>query len=83
MIPYGREITTFVASSGEIVHINTGSVRAAGADHTEFVDQKMGQLILFQKGRLKRNLQSKGHAKHLAIAASQMFCAAFRLHISV
>ena len=47
--PYGREMTTFVASSGEIVQINNASVRAAGADHTESVGQKMGQLILFQK----------------------------------
>ena len=41
-------------------------------------------LILFQKGRLKRNMQSKGHTKtsKLPYWAAQMFCAAFRPHIS-
>ena len=65
VIPYGREMTTFLTSSGEIVQINNASVRAAGADHAESVGQKMGQLILFLKGRLKRNMRSKGRTKHL------------------
>ena len=49
MVAYGRKMTTFVASSGEIVQINNARVPIAGADHTESVGQKMGQLILFQK----------------------------------
>ena len=60
--PYGREMTTFVACSGDIVQINNSgcSVRAAGAAaHTESLCQKMAQLILFQKGRSHINILNK------------------------
>ena len=50
VVAYGREMTTFVASSGEIVQINNASVPAAGADHTESVGQKMGTDFIPKKG---------------------------------
>ena len=57
---------------------------AATATHTELNLSKKCDLALFQKGRLKRNMQCKGHTKtsELPYWAGLMFCGAFRPHIS-
>ena len=56
----------------------------ATATHSELNLSKKCDLALFQKGRLKRNMQCKGHTKtsELPYWAGLMFCVAFRPHIS-